>query len=85
MCCEQDNAVGASIAEWLAELSDRARAQGKCERADRLLLLAWQAYDGLEVSLEDVEDDRAGGPQPRAGAELTSKFRSEALNARSQT
>lgn len=70
MCCEQDDAVVVSKADWLADLSERARAQGDRERADHLLLLAWQAYDGQEVSLGAVNGNVAGGDQecPRAGA-----------------
>ena len=41
---------GASTAEWLATLSERARADGLIDRADRLLLLAWQAFDGGEIT-----------------------------------
>ena len=48
-----------STADWLVQLSERARAQGSVERADHLLLLAWQAYDGPEISLETVQDDTA--------------------------
>ncbi len=63
MCCEQDDDVVVSKADWLAELSERARAQGDGERADQLLLLAWQAYDGQEVSLDMLEHpDVSGGP-----------------------
>jgi hypothetical protein len=61
MCCEQDDPVVGSTADWLAALSERARAQAHRERADRLLLLAWQAYDGQEISL--VEADVAEGEQ----------------------
>ena len=53
--CEQDGPVVASTAEWLAALSEQARAQGNGERADRLLLLAWRAYDGQKISLVDVD------------------------------
>ena len=58
---KQDDPVVGSTAEWLAALSERVRAQGDCERADCLLLLAWQAYDGQDVSLiaEDVEGEQA--------------------------
>ena len=35
----------ASRVDWLVELSERARAQGRTKWADRLLLLAWRAYD----------------------------------------
>ena len=66
--CERD-AVVLSAADWLATLSARARAQGHCERADRLLLLAWQAYDGQEISL--VAADVAEGEQARSSALLS--------------
>ena len=33
----------------LAELADRARALGRIEQADRFLLLAWAAYDDIDV------------------------------------
>jgi hypothetical protein len=58
---KQDDPVVGSTADWLAALSNRVRAQGNCERADRLLLLAWQAYDGQEISLigADVEGEQA--------------------------
>jgi len=69
MCCEQDNPVVGSTADWLAALSERARTQGHCERADRLLLLAWQAYDGQEISL--VEADLAEGEQGATGAPMS--------------
>ena len=65
MCCEQGPVVG-STADWLAALSERARAQGHCERADGLLLLAWQAYDGQEISL--IEADVAEGEQAGGAA-----------------
>ena len=44
------DAISCTTAEWLADLSERARAQGATERADKLLLLAWQAYDGQEIT-----------------------------------
>ncbi len=59
--CEQDEPAVGLTADWLVALSERARAQGQCERADRLLLLAWQAYDGQEISL--VEADVAESEQ----------------------
>lgn len=34
-----------SVAEKLACWADDARSTGRVERADRLLMLAWQAYD----------------------------------------
>ena len=34
-----------AAAERLAEWSEAARLAGRIERADRLLLLAWEAYD----------------------------------------
>lgn len=34
-----------AAAERLAEWSEAARLAGRTERADRLLLLAWEAYD----------------------------------------
>jgi hypothetical protein len=66
---EQDGPVVGSTAEWLAALGDQARAQGHGERADRLLLLAWQAYDGQEISL--VEADVAEGEQAPTGAPMS--------------
>jgi hypothetical protein len=68
MCCEQDDPVVGSTADWLAALSGRARAQGHGERADRLLLLAWQAYDGQEISFVDA--DVAEGEQAPTGAPM---------------
>ncbi len=41
----------------LADLADRARALGRIEQADRFLLLAWAAYD--EVDLIAAAADRA--------------------------
>jgi len=67
--CERDGPVVASTAEWLAALSDRARAQGDSERADRLLLLAWQAYDGQKISLVDA--DLAAGEHAATGAPIS--------------
>jgi len=69
MCCEQDDPVVGSTADWLVALSERARAQGRRERADRLLLLAWQAYDGQEIAL--VEADVAEGEQGGPGAPMS--------------
>ena len=34
-----------ALAERLADWSEAARRAGRTERADRLLLLAWEAYD----------------------------------------
>ena len=34
-----------AAAERLAEWADQARQAGRVERADKLLLLAWEAYD----------------------------------------
>jgi hypothetical protein len=61
-----------STADWLAELSERARAQGSAERADHLLLLAWQAYDGQEISLEAIRDDIAAQDHAGHAAALSS-------------
>jgi hypothetical protein len=36
-----------AIAERLADWSDQARRAGRKERADRLLLAAWDAYERL--------------------------------------
>src|SRR3954454_8252835 len=68
---KQDDRVVGSTADWLATLSERVRAQGDCERADRLLLLAWQAYDGQEISLiaADIEGEQAP-TGPAMGSEL---------------
>jgi hypothetical protein len=38
-------------AERYAERADEARAQGKTNAADRLLLLAWAAYDDQDEAL----------------------------------
>ena len=43
-----------TTAEWLAGLSEQARDRGDAERADRLLLLAWQAFDGQPIDLSDI-------------------------------
>src|SRR3954453_18337097 len=67
--CERDGPVAASTAERLAALSDQARAQGHGERADRLLLLAWQAYDGQKISLVDA--DVAEGEHATSGAPIS--------------
>jgi hypothetical protein len=56
MGVQQDDAT-VWTADWLVELSERARAHGNHERADRLLLLAWQAYDGQEILLDAIHDD----------------------------
>lgn len=55
MCDQLDDAAAASRAEWLLELSDRAKANGDHQRAESLLLQAWMAYDGQEVLLEGYE------------------------------
>jgi hypothetical protein len=52
MYYEQDDLALVSSANWFAELSNQARAQGNCERADHFLLLAWMAYDGQEVPFQ---------------------------------
>lgn len=36
---------GAAAAERLAEWADEARRAGRTNRADQLLMLAWEAYD----------------------------------------
>jgi hypothetical protein len=69
MCCEQDDAVVGSTADWLAALSERAQAQGYYQRADGLLLLAWQAYDGQEISL--LEADFAEGEEAPSGGSIS--------------
>ena len=56
-------------AEWLASLSERVRAEGNTEHADRLLLLAWQAMDGQEVTPDMLIGARADG-ETRASAGL---------------
>ena len=43
-----------TTAEWLAGLSEQARARGDVGRADRLLLLAWQAFDGQPIDLSQI-------------------------------
>ncbi len=55
MCCQLDDAVTGSRAEWLLELSERAKANGDRQRAEALLLAAWMAYDGQEVILDGYE------------------------------
>lgn len=74
MSYEQGDAVVISVAEWLSDLSERARAQGHTQRADHLLLLAWQAYDGQQVSLDAIRDDLVGhdhgGSDPGLRSEL---------------
>jgi len=57
-------------AEWLAGLSEQARARGDRDRADRLLLLAWQAYDGQAVALDGLwlDDAPLDGSGHRAAA-----------------
>lgn len=45
MCCEVESSMVVPKAVWYAELSEKARRMGQCERADRFLLLAWLAYD----------------------------------------
>jgi hypothetical protein len=74
MCCAHDETGITARAEWLVELSERARARGNTERADRLLLLAWQAYDGQEISLERVNEDETHD-QPRDGAGQSARVR----------
>ena len=46
-------------ADWLTGLSERLRADGDIERADRVLLLAWQAYDGQDITPDMLVDDRS--------------------------
>ena len=53
---EQTSAVVA----WLAELSEQARTHGNIEHSDRLLLLAWQAMDGDQITLELLVRAREG-------------------------
>ncbi len=48
----------------LADLADRARALGRIEQADRFLLLAWAAYD--EVDVTPAADTAAEQPSRRA-------------------
>lgn len=52
---KHDNSNAFSKADWLAELSAKARADGDTARADHLLLLAWLAYDGQDVTLDDLD------------------------------
>jgi hypothetical protein len=61
MCCERETGAVMSEANWLAELSMQARISGDCERADRLLLLAWQAYDGQTISPTELQQEGSGG------------------------
>jgi hypothetical protein len=72
---EQDDAIVLK-ADWLIELSERARAQGNAERADRLLLLAWQAYDGQDISIEAIHEEVVARAPPADSIALTSGFRS---------
>jgi len=71
---EQDDAIF-STADWLTELSERARAQGNAERADRVLLLAWQAYDGQEISVDAIHDEVAAHDHAADNVALSSGFR----------
>ena len=54
----------ALTADWLATLSERARADGAIARADRLLLLAWQAFDGQEITPEMLAGIETADPHP---------------------
>ena len=54
----------ALTADWLATLSERARADGAIARADRLLLLAWQAFDGQEITPEMLTGIEDADPHP---------------------
>jgi len=49
MCDEQDDPSFFSRAEWFARLSESSRKRGEVERADFQLLLAWAAYEAVEV------------------------------------
>lgn len=44
-------------AELYSELADEARASGDTAGADRLLLLAWAAYDDVDAALDCEEPD----------------------------
>ena len=54
----------ALTADWLATLSELARADCTIVRADRLLLLAWQAFDGQEITSEMLAGIETTDPQP---------------------
>jgi hypothetical protein len=78
MYCEQDNAVITSRTDWLVELSERARAQGHGERADRLLLSAWQAYDGQEASFwlnneKEADHQASRAAEPSVGLRIATR------------
>jgi hypothetical protein len=60
MCCDLDRLGVTSKADWLLDLSDRARGRGDVARADHLALLAWLAYDGQTVDLDMITDTCAG-------------------------
>jgi len=44
------NSAGSECADLVTALADRARTAGKQEARDRLLLLAWAAYDSVAAS-----------------------------------
>jgi len=44
--------------ERYADLADEARASGDADAADRLLLLAWAAYDDQDDALLAQEDEQ---------------------------
>jgi len=46
-----------------ADRADEARASGDPDEADRLLLLAWAAYDDQDEALLEREDEQ---PRPEA-------------------
>lgn len=52
---EHDDTNFFSQAEWFARLSQSSRIRGERERADHQLLLAWAAYEGVEISSEATD------------------------------
>lgn len=57
MCDEQDNPDFFSQAEWFARLSENSRKRGELERADFQLLLAWAAYEAVNVSAQATREE----------------------------
>jgi hypothetical protein len=55
MACGRVDAVVISDADRLIHMSEQAKLRGDREGADRLLLLAWMAYDGQDVTIDELE------------------------------
>jgi hypothetical protein len=47
----------------LAGLAERARALGRTEQADRFLLLAWMAFDKIDLPTRQCASQVAGASQ----------------------